>query len=72
LTPPKRPSSDTAPIDREALFDELEARGEVVRCPCCHVGRISPRLAARVELALPKVDRDAPTPPEFPAAKVAK
>lgn len=65
----ERHPSTTIPIDREALFDELERRGEVVRCPACHVGRIPPRLAARVALALPTVDRDAPTPPEMPAAK---
>lgn len=60
--------SETIPIRRKDLFDRLEAAGEVVRCPACGCGRIPHALAARVALALPPVDRDAPTPRELPAA----
>lgn len=65
-------ASDTHEIDREALFDELERRGDVVRCPACQVGRIPPELAEKIRASMPTVDRAADTPREMPAAAVVE
>lgn len=61
-------ASESQRISREAIFDTLEASGDLVRCPACGCGRVTHELADRVAAVVPHVDRAAPTPREMPSA----
>lgn len=73
MTEPRRPSSDTVPIDRRALLEQMAERGEAEPCPACATdGYVSPRVAKRVRAALPVTSSDRPTLPELPADEDTK
>ena len=64
MTTERRPS-DTHPIDRRELLEQLRQDGKVVTCPgCSGDGLVSPRIAERLLRALP-VPEDRPTMPDL-------
>lgn len=73
MTEPRRPSSDTVPIDRRSLLEQMVATGHAVVCPACGGdGAISPKMAARVKRALPAKQDERPTLPELPDEEETK
>lgn len=62
---PRRPS-DTHPIDRRALLEQMVATGHAVVCPACGGdGAVSPRIAARIRPAMPPIPQERATLPEL-------
>lgn len=61
----ERRPSDTHPIDRRQLLEQMRDVGAAETCPACAGdGIVSPRVAARVRLALPVSPSDRPTLPD--------